>query len=297
MLFNTSQTLKQIVTIASKELEKADLSFGHGTDNAWDEACWLVEGLLKANGEGLIKEEMTLNDEVLSQLENALIQRIDKKIPTAYLLNEAWFAGLPYYINEKVIIPRSPIAELINNRFKPLLKQDPVSILDLCCGSGCIGLASLAEFPEAKAVLADLSEDALQVAAVNIKKHHLKDRCLIRQSDLFSDLDGMKGSFDLIISNPPYVGVTEYKDLPAEYKHEPAMALLSEKNGLEIPIQILRSASDYLTTEGILILEVGNSMQLLIDSYPDAPFLWLEFDYGGQGVLALSHAELRKYKF
>ncbi len=297
MAFNTKQTLKQIITMASKELEQAGLFFGHGTDNAWDEACWLVESLVKADGEEIITEEMTLNNKVLSQLKKALARRIDEKIPVAYLLNEAWFAGLPYYVNEKVIIPRSPIAELIQNRFKPFLKHDPLAILDFCCGSGCIGLASLIEFPDAKAVLADLSKDALQVAAVNVEKHHLSQRSLIRQSDLFHNLEDMRGSFDLIISNPPYVGAKEYMGLPEEYKHEPAMALLSEQNGLEIPIEILKRAPDYLSTEGVLILEVGNSWKALVDLYPDAPFFWLEFDNGGEGVLVLSHAQLRKYKF
>ncbi len=297
MLFNTKQTLKQIVTIASKELDHADLFFGHGTDNAWDEACWLVETIVKANGTEKIEAEMTVDDEVLRQLQMTLDKRIKEKVPLAYLLNEAWFAGQPYYVNDKVIIPRSPIAELIKNRFMPLLKCDPGLILDLCCGSGCIGLASLMEFPNAKVVLADLSEEALQVASVNAEKHHLGHRSIIRHSDLFNSLEDMKGSFDLIICNPPYVGETEYKSLPAEYKHEPAIALLSEQNGLKLPIDILRSSADYLSTNGILILEVGNSWALLMDSYPDAPFLWLDFERGGEGVLALSYQQLRKYKF
>lgn len=297
MLFNTKQTLKQIVTIASKELDHADLFFGHGTDNAWDEACWLVETIVKANGVDKIEAGMTLDDEVLRQLQMTLDQRIEEKVPLAYLLNEAWFAGQPYYVNDKVIIPRSPIAELIKNRFIPLLKRDPTLILDLCCGSGCIGLASLMAFPEAKAVLADLSEEALQVASINAEKHHLVHRSFIRHSDLFKGLEEMKGSFDLIICNPPYVGETEYMSLPAEYKHEPAMALLSEQNGLKLPIDILRHSADYLSTDGILILEVGNSWELLMDLYPDAPFLWLDFELGGEGVLALSHTHLLKYKF
>ncbi len=297
MLFNTKQTLKQIITIASKALEQADLYFGHGTDNAWDEACWLVETIVKANGEDKIEAEMTLDDVVLDQLQKVLDQRIEEKIPLAYLLNEAWFAGSTFYVDDKVIIPRSPIAELITNRFMPLLKNEPVAILDLCCGSGCIGLASVMEFPDAKVVLADLSEEALQVAAINIQRHHLNHRSHIQKSDLFDGLEGFEGSFDLIISNPPYVGEKEYLSLPEEYKHEPAMALLSEQNGLELPARILKRAADYLSADGVLILEVGNSWKSLMDLYPDAPFLWLEFENGGEGVLALSYTQLRKYKF
>lgn len=297
MLFNTKQTLKQIINIASKELEQADLYFGHGTDNAWDEACWLVEAIVKANGEDKIEAEMNLDGLVLNQLQNVLYRRIEEKIPLAYLLNEAWFAGLAFYVNDKVIIPRSPIAELIKNRFMPLLKNKPAAILDLCCGSGCIGLASVKEFPDAKVVLADLSEEALRVAAVNIERHHLNHRSQIQQSDLFNGLEGLEGSFDLIISNPPYVGEKEYLSLPEEYKQEPAMALLSEQNGLELPVKILKRAADYLSADGILILEVGNSWKYLIDLHPDAPFLWLEFENGGEGVLALSYSQLKKYKF
>ncbi len=297
MLFNTKQTLKQIIKIASKKLKQADLHFGHGTDNAWDEACWLVEAIVKANGEDKIEAEMSLDGLVLNQLQNVLDRRIEEKIPLAYLLNEAWFAGQPFYVNDKVIIPRSPIAELIKNRFIPFLKNKPAAILDLCCGSGCIGLASVMEFPEAKVVLVDLSEEALQVAAVNIERHHLNHRSHIQQSDLFDGLDGLEGSFDLIISNPPYVGEKEYLSLPEEYKHEPAMALLSGQNGLELPVKILKRAADYLSADGILILEVGNSWKYLMDLYPDAPFLWLEFENGGEGILALSYSQLRKYKF
>ncbi|MBN4053313.1 50S ribosomal protein L3 N(5)-glutamine methyltransferase [Haliea sp. AH-315-K21] len=294
MLFNTQQTLKQIVTLASKELERADLFFGHGTDNSWDEACWLVETLVQRSGIDQINAEMALEEVVLNELQKLLIRRTKEKIPLAYLLNEAWFAGLPFYVDDQVIIPRSPIAELIKNRFKPLIADEPKRILDLCCGSGCIGLASAFEFPGAKIVLADLSTEALTVAAINKEKHGLNSRCTLQQSDLFTDL---KGPFDLIVSNPPYVGEAEYMTLPYEYKHEPTMALVSERNGLEIPVGILRQAADYLTEDGILILEVGNSWQALADLYPKAPFLWLEFENGGEGILSLSYKQLREYGF
>ena len=294
MLFNTDQTLKQIVALASKELDQADLYFGHGTDNSCDEACWLIETVLQREGHKDISEEIKLSEAILEELQALLSRRVSEKIPLAYLLNEAWFAGLPFYVDDKVIIPRSPIAEVIKNRFEPLIKRDPNSILDLCCGSGCIGLASAIEFPESVVTLADLSAEALRVAAINSDKHLLNQRMKLCQSNLF---DEMEGTFDLIVSNPPYVGEAEYQSLPAEYMHEPAMALLSEDNGLALPIEILRQAANYLNDEGVLVLEVGNSWQALQDLYPNAPFLWLEFEHGGEGILSLTMKQLQSYEF
>lgn len=294
MLFNTDQTLKQIVTLASKELDKAGLFFGHGTDNSWDEACWLIETLMVREGHEVISEEIKLNEATLDQLQALLSRRVSEKVPLAYLLNEAWFAGLPFYVDDQVIIPRSPIAEIIKNRFEPLIKGDPNSILDLCCGSGCIGLASAIEFPESTVMLSDLSAEALRVAAKNSEKHNLNHRVNIQKSHLF---DEVNGAFDLIVSNPPYVGENEYQTLPDEYKHEPAMALLSENNGLALPIEILRKAPNYLNEEGVLVLEVGNSWQALRDLYPNAPFLWLEFEKGGEGILSLTKKQLQDYEF
>ena len=272
MLCNTQQTLKQIVTIVSKELNQAGLFFGHGTANPWDEACWLVETLVRRSGAEAIDAEMKIDGLVLEKIHALLSIRSNEKIPLAYLLNEAWFADLPFYVDEKVIIPRSPIAELIKNRFKPLVKEEPKAILDLCCGSGCIGLAIAREFPGSTVVLADLSEEAMRVAAINSEKFVLKDRVTLQSSDLFINIDGC---FDLIVSNPPYVSEREYLNLPDEYKYEPPSALLSEDNGLAIAIEILRQTSNYLNNDGNLVLEVGNSWQALVELYPDAPFLWL----------------------
>lgn len=294
MLFKVQQTLKQIVTLASKELEQANLFFGHGTDNSWDEACWLIETLTLRSGREKIDAEMTLDKELLEQIESLLTKRIKEKLPLAYLLNEAWFAGLPFYVNEKVIIPRSPIAELIKSQFQHVVKQKPKTVLDMCCGSGCIGIASAVEFPASKVKLVDLSEQALEVAALNVSKFELTNRVTLLSSDLFAEVEGR---FDLIVSNPPYVGEKEYLNLPEEYKHEPAIALLSENNGLAIPIEILRQAANYLTDDGALLLEVGNSWQALAAKYPDAPFHWFEFEHGGEGILALRRSQLKDYRF
>lgn len=294
MLFNTEQTLKQIITLASKELEQEEIFFGHGTDNAWDEVCWLLESLLRKAGIQTFTENTQLDDSILRKFQQLLEQRIVERKPLAYLLNEAWFAALPFYVDERVIVPRSPFAELIQNRFDPLLAEEPKRILDLCCGSGCIGLATALAFPDAKIELSDLSSDALEVTAINIAKHHLGSRCEAVQSDLFSKL---QGSYDLILSNPPYVGIQEYQDLPAEYKQEPAMALLSEDNGLDIPVKILQTAANYLNDQGLLILEVGSGWQALVDLYPDAPLLWLDFEQGGEGLCALTKKQLQEYSF
>ncbi|MFL2840319.1 MAG: 50S ribosomal protein L3 N(5)-glutamine methyltransferase [Pseudohongiellaceae bacterium] len=294
MLFNTNQILKQIISLTSKELEQADLFFGHGTDNPWDEACWLVETLVKRSGIDQINAEMKLDIVVLNQLQELLIKRTKEKIPLAYLLNEAWFSGLPFYVDTSAVIPRSPIAELITHRFNPLINNEPERILDLCCGNGCIGVASALKFPDAKVVFADLSTKALKVASINIEKHGLNNRSFIEHSNLF---EGLEGRFDLIVSNPPYVGEEEYATLPLEYKHEPIMGLVSKQNGLNTSIEILRQAPNFLTDKGVLILEVGNSWLTLADLYPEIPFLWLEFEKGGEGVLSLSYQKLLNYNF
>ena len=209
-------------------------------------------------------------------------------------IGEAWFSNWPFYVDERVIVPRSPFAELIQNRFASLIMAEPASILDLCCGSGCIGLAAALQFPASSVVLSDLSAEALEVAAINVARHALSERVTQNASDLFRQLNGR---FDLILSNPPYVGTTEYQDLPAEFKQEPAMALLSEQEGLAIPVRILQEAAEYLNDKGLLVLELGNSWQALVDRYPDAPFLWLEFTQGGEGICALNKKQLQAYNF
>lgn len=294
MSFNTEQSLNQIISLASKKLDQAELFFGHGTDNAWDEACWLVETLAQRHGYNQLDPGMYLDQALLAEIRELLRLRVELKKPLAYLLNEAWFAGLPFYVNEKVIIPRSPIAELIKNHFTPVLKEDPLSILDLCCGSGCIGIACGLEYPDAELVLADLSSEALTVAEINLGRYEMRKSAQVVESNLF---DNISDRFDIIISNPPYVSKEEYESLPAEYGHEPALALVSELDGLAIPLDILKKADEHLNPGGVLVLEVGFSWQSLLDLYPDAPFLWFEFEHGGEGVLALSKEQLSEYTF
>lgn len=292
MLFNPAQSPQQLAETVAGALEEASLYYGHGTDNAWDEACWLVESVLQKNAEAGSDGQPVLTQSLLDELQLLLDRRIQERVPLAYLLQEAWFAGLPFYVDERVLVPRSPLAEPILSGFATLLQKPPQRILDLCTGSGCIGIAAALQFPEARVVLSDLSAEALEVAKINIRKYQLEDRVEAIQSDLF---DQLHDRFDLILCNPPYVGQAEYASLPDEYLHEPAQALLTEDEGLAIPLAILRQAADYLSPDGCLVLEVGNSWEALEQALPDFPFLWLEFDHGGHGVCALTASLLRKF--
>ncbi|HWK53477.1 MAG TPA: 50S ribosomal protein L3 N(5)-glutamine methyltransferase [Hyphomicrobiales bacterium] len=284
-----ASSAQHYIAMAAARMEAAGLCFGHGTDNAWDEACWLLETLLRREGISDIHADLRLTPTQTAAADALLDVRIATRKPLAYLLQEAWFCGVPFYVDERVLVPRSPLAELITNGFDPLLRQPPRRILDLCCGSGCIGLACALAFPEAEVVLADLSEDALAVAAINRDSFALAERVSLVQSDLFASLEGR---FDLIVTNPPYVGQEEYDTLPEEFKREPALGLVSEDAGLDIPRRILVQAADYLEPEGVLVLETGATWELLAAAYPKLPFLWLEFEHGGEGVCALRCEEL-----
>lgn len=275
-------------------LEAAGLFFGHGTDNAWDEACWLLESVLKRHGQNEFHPEQLLDrqSEPMLEVQALLGERISSRKPLAYLLKEAWFCGLPFFVDERVLVPRSPIAELIADQFGPLLKHSPRRILDLCTGGGCIGIACAVAFPEAEVVLADLSPEALQVAAHNVSRFELGDRVHCVESDLFASL---QGDFDLIVSNPPYVGQAEYESLPQEFLQEPRLGLVSEAEGLDIPLQILRQAGAWLRPQGILLLETGATWPLLDAACPQLEFLWIDFENGGEGVCVLRRDQLMAY--
>ncbi len=217
-------------------------------------------------------------------------ERLEKRIPVAYLTRSAWFCGLEFYVDERVIIPRSPISALIEEKFAGLLTKQPKRIMDLCTGSGCIAIACTMAFPDAEVDAIDLSTDALDVAEINIMKYQLSDRVFPMQSDLFNAIPQDK--YDLIVTNPPYVDQEDLDDMPEEYHYEPEMALGSGDDGLDITKRILQSAADYLADDGILVCEVGNSMVHLIEQYPNVPFEWVELKNGGLGVFALRKADL-----
>lgn len=297
MLATTSRlrTLRDYIRWAVSRFHAEELFFGHGTDNAWDEARQLVLGALHLPWEMADAYlDCRLEDGECVLLQDLLRRRIEDRVPAAYLVGEAWFCGLPFLVDERVLVPRSPIAELIDQRFAPWLADEPARILDLCTGSGCIGIACAYAFPEAEVVLADLSFDALEVANRNIERHGLEARVYTVQGDGFEGLPGQR--FDLIVSNPPYVDAEDFADMPAEYHHEPVMGLACGNDGLDLVRRILAEAADHLNERGLLVVEVGNSQVHVAALYPEVDFTWLEFQRGGHGVFLLSAAQCREHQ-
>ena len=288
-------TVEQILTEGQLLFETSDLYFGHGTDNAWDEAVFLVFYALDLPPDAdrsVLNQQLT--DIQCKAIHQLFEQRIRDRIPAAYLTGRAWFCGLPFAVDKRVIIPRSPIAELIMSGFHPWCSTEPQRLLDLCTGSGCIGIACAYAFENAEVVLSDICADALQVAQQNIQQHDLAARVSAVQSDLFENLADQK--FDLIVSNPPYVDADDYASMPDEYFHEPELALASGNDGLDFTRRLLREAHDYLTEHGVLIVEVGNSGEALDRLFPSVPFLWLEFSEGDGGVFLLTRDQLLKHR-
>lgn len=274
----------------------ATLYFGHGTDNAQDDIRSLILGCLDLPWDmdpQWLHARLTADEKLL--LCRQLVRRIHDKVPVPYLTHQAYFCGLSFYVDERVLIPRSPIGELIQQQCAPWVDDlEEGRILDLCTGSGCIAIACCYAFPTAWVDAVDLSEDALKVAEINRQKHACESQLQLIHSDCFAAITPQH-QYDLIISNPPYVGEEEMLTLPAEYRHEPVMALETENNGLAIVDKILMKAPDYLTPHGVLIVEVGNSQEALMDAYPDMPFVWLDFEQGGHGVFVLTRAQLQDY--
>ncbi len=288
-------TIRDYIRWTFSQFNHHNVYFGHGTDNAWDEAVHLVLGSLHLPWDfdpSMLDARVTRDEAIiiLSHVEKRCLDRV----PLAYLLGEAWFAGLPFNVDHRVLVPRSPIGELIQNHFEPWLTEEPSRVLDLCTGSGCIGIATAYAFPYARVDLADISEEALCVARSNVERHDLSDQVAIHQSDLFNDLPE-DACYDLIVSNPPYVDEEDLSAMADEYQHEPALGLGSGADGLDITRRILRDAPRYLSDSGVLICEVGNSEFALQDAFPEVPFLWLEFEMGGQGVFMLTSEQLKEF--
>jgi ribosomal protein L3 glutamine methyltransferase len=286
------QTAEIWLEYCAGEMERAGLFFGHGTDNAHDEAAWMLLHVLEAPLDGSFAQWDTLLTEPQEKrLQTLLARRINERCPLAYLTGEARFCGLGFFVSPEVLIPRSPLAELIQEQFAPWLNvSDAGRVLDLCTGGGCIAIAMAVHMPEIRVDAVDISATALQVAARNVARHELASRVRLIQSDLFSDIGDKR--YDLIVSNPPYVSAAVYERLPAEYRAEPSAGLVCGEDGLDIVLKILDASPCYLNRQGILIVEVGESAQTLLEILPRVPFMWLEFQHGGDGIFLLEYDQL-----
>jgi ribosomal protein L3 glutamine methyltransferase len=290
-------TIRDFLRFALSEFGRHPIELGHGTDSLWDEALALVFGALSLPPDG---DERLLDASLTSDEQHYVLglihKRVHERIPVPYLTKKAWYAGLPFIVDERVLIPRSPIFEMIESEFKPWFDapvERPIRFLDLCTGSGCLGITTALAFPESTGVLADLESGACQVARENIDFHQVGDRLEVIQSDGFDAL--FYDTFDVIICNPPYVDAEDMADLPPEYRKEPEIALASGDDGLELVRRLLSQASDWLADDGLMILEVGNTWGLLdreVTARMGESVQWIEFEFGGHGVCVLSKHEL-----
>ena len=285
-------TVADLVRYGAAEFERAGLAFGHGTANAVDDSAALVFHALDldhARAAEAYPERPAARD--VERVLRLLGERIERRVPAAYLIGRMWFAGLEFEVDERVIVPRSPFAELIASRFEPWIDPGRVRrILDIGTGSGCIAIACAKAFPEARVDAVDLSPDALAVAGRNVARHEVGGRLQLLRGDVFEPVRGR--SYDLIVSNPPYVSDEEMAALPQEYLHEPDLALRAGGDGLAVVRRILEGAAAHLEPGGAIFVEVGDSDERLARAYPRLPFTWLEFEHGGGGLFVLRREEL-----
>ena len=285
-------TVQALIERGARRLRRARVFFGHGTDNARDDSAALVLhalGLPHSTDGTIYRRRVGGRD--AARVDALITRRIEERIPAVYLTGETWFAGLPFRVDPRVLIPRSPIAELIERRFAPWADPRRVRrILDIGTGSGCIAIACAKAMPRAHVDAVDISPQALEVAAINVRRHRLGRRVRLIRSDHFGALAGER--YDIIVANPPYVGRREMSGLPPEYRHEPPLALAAGPDGLDSVRVILREAREHLRPRGVLIVEVGNTEAAVRRAFKRLPFLWLEFERGGGGVFLLTAEQL-----
>ncbi|MEE4184982.1 MAG: 50S ribosomal protein L3 N(5)-glutamine methyltransferase [Gammaproteobacteria bacterium] len=287
----TAGTVAELIPQVAATLDAADLVYGHGTDNAMDEAAALVFFVLGLDhSQPREAYATTVTAAARERVSGLLAERVAGRLPLPYITGEAWFAGLPFAVDARVLVPRSPIAELILEQFEPWVQPDRVRrIVDVGTGSGCIAIGCALAFPDAEVWATDVSPAALQVAAINATRHGVADRLRLVETDHCA---GLQGPFDLMVSNPPYVPAAEMADLPAEYRHEPVLGLVSGTDGLDSARRILQDAAALLAPHGTLVLEVGAQWEALQQAYPHIAFTWLEFAHGGTGVAVVDRASL-----
>jgi len=286
------KTAANWVEFCAAEMNRAGLFFGHGTDNAVDEAAWMLLHVLGAPLDGSFEQwDAPLGDAQQQALKTLLARRINERCPLAYLTGKARFCDLEFVVTPDVLVPRSPIAELIRERFSPWLDlSEGGRVMDMCTGGACIAVAMAAHLPNITVDAVDISSAALKIAAQNVRDHALERRVNLIQSDLFVQVADQR--YDLIVSNPPYVSADVFSQLPAEYLCEPSGGLVCGEDGLDIVLKILDASPDYMTQQGILIVEVGESAESLLALLPRIPFLWLEFGHGGDGIFLLEYDQL-----
>ena len=291
----TLTTIKDYIRWGASQLVENKVFLGHGIATPLHESAAIVLHSLYQPyqlDDCYLDAALTIGER--KRVYDLLNKRITERLPVAYIIREATFAGLSFYVDERVLVPRSPIAELIEQHFEPWIEEDQVlNILDLCTGSGCIAIACAYAFPEAQVDAVELSDEALDVAKINLQKHELSDQLRLFKSDLFDDLPDAK--YDVIVSNPPYVAIQEWKELPVEYHKEPELGFTGGESGLDLVLRILVDASRFLAENGILIVEVGSSAETLQQLFPQIPFYWLEFERGGDGVFLLTAKQVQQY--
>ena len=308
-------TIRDFIRFGVSALRQYDAHLGQGTEDFFAESSALVLQTLaldwSANPEIL---DAKLLPSEKAEFISLLERRINEKVPTSYLLNLAYFCDKPYYVDERVLIPRSPIAELINQRFAPYCLDEngqvrealnnlpenanpkmPRRILDMCTGSGCIAIALAYAFPESEVDATDSSKEAVEVASINAEHHNMQYQVALMESDLFAKIPA-ENQYDLIVSNPPYVDAEDMADLPAEFLHEPELALAAGQDGLDLVRKMLAQAADYLTENGLIVIEVGNSEWAMKQNFNTVDFHWLTFQKGGSGIFALTAEQCRKYR-